>query len=153
MEVTPTAAPETTPLASTVAMVLEADFHVPEALFPEMEREVVFPTVVDKVPEMVPAIGLFMTVMAMEAVSLSQPPEPAMMYWMEAEPAATAVTSPDEETVATVGSVEAQVPPMFPFEEIWEVASMQMACVPERVPALGGAETVTIRVADCPETV
>jgi len=61
-------------------------------------------------------------------------------------PAATAVTSPAELTVATPVALEVHEPPVLPLEVNCEVPATQIACVPAKVPALGGAVTVTVRV-------
>jgi hypothetical protein len=82
------------------------------------------------------------------AVALVQPPVPVTVYVIVAEPAATPVIRPVELlTVATPVLPEVQAPPLFPLEVNDVVASIQTSCVPLRVPALGAAVTVTVRVA------
>ena len=70
-----------------------------------------------------------------------------------AVPVATPVITPVEELIVAISVDElVQVPPKTVDVKVIEFP-MFTSCVPERVPALGGAETVTVRVADCPETV
>lgn len=65
-----------------------------------------------------------------------------------AVPAATPVTTPEEAfTVATPVLLEVQEPPVLPLLVNVVVPATQMFCVPLRVPALGAAVTVTVRVA------
>ena len=67
---------------------------------------------------------------------------------MVAEPAETPVTNPvDEFTVATELLLDVQETPESPFEVNEVVPLTQIACVPLKVPALGAAVTVTVRVA------
>ena len=66
---------------------------------------------------------------------------------MVAVPAVTPVTRPEVAlTVAIAGALLDQVPP-FAVEEKVVVAFTQMFCVPLRIPAVGAAVTVTVRVA------
>ena len=63
-------------------------------------------------------------------------------------PAVTPVTTPVVAfTVATAGSEEVQLPPEVPLLANEEVPPIQMACVPDNVPAETGAVTVTTKVA------
>ncbi len=63
-------------------------------------------------------------------------------------PAVTPVTTPvDGLIVATPGVAEAQVPPLT-VELSVEEPLVQIAVVPERVPAEGAAVTVTVEVAE-----
>ena len=65
-----------------------------------------------------------------------------------AVPAATPVTTPVELfTVAIAALLVDQAPPVLPLLENVVVPPAQMPCVPLRVPALGAAVTVTVRVA------
>jgi hypothetical protein len=81
-------------------------------------------------------------------VALVQPPVPVTVYVIVAEPEATPVIKPVEPlTVATPVLFEDQVPPLFPLEVNDVVAPIQTSWVPLRVPALGAAVTVTVRVA------
>jgi hypothetical protein len=67
---------------------------------------------------------------------------------MVAVPAATPVTTPVEAlTVAMPVLPEVHVPPLVPFVVNVVVEPEHIACVPLRVPALDGAEIVTMRVA------
>jgi hypothetical protein len=63
---------------------------------------------------------------------------------MEAVPAATPVTTPEAFTVATAVLLLVQLPPAAPLEVSVEFAPEQMVVVPEIVPALGKALTVTV---------
>jgi hypothetical protein len=63
-------------------------------------------------------------------------------------PAATPVTTPlDAFTVATAALLVDHAPPANPLLNKAVVPFTQMLCVPPTVPALGGAVTVTVRVA------
>jgi hypothetical protein len=67
---------------------------------------------------------------------------------MVAEPAATPVTTPVELfTVAIAALLVDQAPPLLPLLVKVVVPATQIFCVPLRVPALGAAVTVTVRVA------
>jgi hypothetical protein len=78
--VVPALTPVTTPVEELmVATAVFEELHVPVALFPEMESVVVPVMVVVRVPEIVPALGAAVTVMSMDAVSASHPPDPARM--------------------------------------------------------------------------
>ena len=65
-----------------------------------------------------------------------------------AVPAATPVTVPDEETVATEVSLLDHAPPEFPFVENDVGLPVQIDWVPDKVPALGAAVTVTVLLAE-----
>jgi len=67
---------------------------------------------------------------------------------MVAVPAATPVITPVELfTVATAALLVDQAPPVLPLLVKVVVPATQTSCVPLRVPALGAAVTVTVRVA------
>jgi len=67
---------------------------------------------------------------------------------MVAVPMLAPVTTPVEAfTVATPVLLDVQEPPVLPLLVNVVVPPTQMVCVPLRVPALGAAVTVTVRVA------
>jgi hypothetical protein len=99
------------------------------------------------VPDKVPATGAAVTVTVRVAVTFAQPPVPTTVYVIVAVPAAIPVTKPDVELIVAIDvAEELQVPPVTE-EPNEEVPAIQMACVPVKVPALGAAVTVTVRVA------
>lgn len=75
----------------------------------------------------------------------AQPPLPATLYTMTDVPAVKPETTPEELTVATAGVTEVQFP-LETFEVSVDVDPTQSASVPEIVPAVGGAVTVTVAV-------
>ena len=66
---------------------------------------------------------------------------------MVAEPAETPETTPAVFTVATAALLLDQFPPVKPLEVRGVVAPAHMVVVPEIVPALGSALTVTAELA------
>ena len=66
---------------------------------------------------------------------------------MVAEPAETPETMPEAFTVATAALLLDQVPPIKPLEVSEVVAPAHKVVVPEIVPALGRALTVTAEMA------
>jgi hypothetical protein len=134
----PAATPVTTPAASTVATAPLEDAQVPPAILPE--KVVVAPTQTVLVPETV-GTGLTVT----EAV----PEQPLTVCVMVAEPAATPVTTPEEETVATAASEVDHVPPASELDK-FVVAPAHTVVVPEMV---GLALTVTVLVPEQPPAV
>ena len=66
---------------------------------------------------------------------------------MVASPDDCAVINPDEFIVAISSASLAQTPPKSPLDVNVVVPLEQIACVPLKVPALGAAVTVTVRVA------
>ena len=99
-------------------------------------------------PVPVGAAGLANTFTVRVAVELVQPPAPVTVYVIVAEPVATPVITPVELlTVAMPVLLDVHAPPLFPLEVNDVVAPIQTSWVPLRVPALGAAVTVTVRVA------
>jgi hypothetical protein len=144
----PAATPVTTPEeALTVAtLVLELD-QVPPLT---VELNVVVPPIQALVvPERVPAEPALLIVTCAVAVAVEeeQGAVPVTVYVIVAFPAATPVTTPEEAlTVATLVLELDQVPPLT-VELNVEVPLTQKLVVPLMVPAVGGALTVTVRVA------
>jgi hypothetical protein len=87
------------------------------------------------------------TVTVRVAVALEQPPVPVTVYVIVAVPEETPVTTPEELfTVAIAVLPDVQDP--LPAELLKAVVSVgQIDWTPLKVPALGGAVTVTVRVA------
>ena len=95
-----------------------------------------------------PALKGAVTVTSNVAVALAQPPKPVTVYVIVAVPVAIAVMSPEEALiVALVGSDEDHVPPKISLSKV-VVPFEHIVCVPFKVPALTGSETVTISVSD-----
>ena len=90
-------------------------------------------------------VGNAVTVTVEVVDAVAQPPVPATLYTMTDVPAVNPETTPEELTVATAGDTEVQFPPDT-FDESVVVDPTQSACVPEMVPAVGGAVTVTVVV-------
>ena len=90
-------------------------------------------------------VGKAVTVTVAVVDAVAQPPVPATLYTMTDVPAVNPETTPEELTVATEVVTEVQFPPET-FEESVVVDPTQSACVPEMVPAVGGAVTVTVVV-------
>ena len=63
-------------------------------------------------------------------------------------PADTPDTRPEAFTVATAALLPVQLPPVKPLEVSAVVVPAQIVFVPEIVPALGNALTVTVEVVD-----
>jgi len=143
----PAATPVTTPVeAFTVATAASLVDQAPPAL-PLLVNVVVPATQMPCVPLKVPAFGAAVTVTVRVAVALEQPPVPVTVYVIVAVPAATPVTTPEELfTVATAASLVDHAPPALPLLVNVVVPATQMPCVPLKVPALGAAVTVTVRV-------
>jgi hypothetical protein len=148
MVAVPAETPVTTPvLLFTVATPAAFEDQVPP-VFPLDEKEVVPATQMFCVPLTVPAFGAAVTVTVLVAVAFEHPPVPVTVYVMVAVPAATPVTTPVLLlTVAVPVAFDVQAPPAFPFELNVVVPATQMFCVPLKVPAFGGAATVTVLVA------
>ena len=92
-------------------------------------------------------VGQVYTVTVLVAVALEQPPVPATVYVIVAVPVATPVTTPvDELTVATEVLLDVHVPPVT-VEPNVVLAPTKTLCIPESVPVVGGAVTVTFLVA------
>jgi hypothetical protein len=144
----PAPTPVITPVeALTVATPVASEVHAPPAL-PLLENVVVPATQIPCVPLKVPAFGVAVTVTERVAVALEQPPVPVTVYVMFAVPALTPVITPVEAlTVATPVASEVHAPPALPLLENVVVPPTQIPCVPLKVPALGAAVTVTVRVA------
>jgi hypothetical protein len=91
--------------------------------------------------------GQAYTVTVLVAVTLEQPPVPATVYVIVAVPVATPVTTPVEAlTTATLVLLLVQLPPLTVDANV-VVAPTNTVCVPDNVPVVGGAETVTVLVA------
>ena len=90
-------------------------------------------------------VGNAVTVTVAVVDAVAQPPVPATLYTMTDVPAVKPETTPEELIVATAGVTEVQFPPET-FEVSVDVDPTQSANVPEMVPAVGGAVTVTVAV-------
>ena len=137
MVAVPAATPVTTPVeALTEAMPVLPDVHVPP-LVPFDVKVVVPPTQTACVPLKVPALDAAVTVTVRVAVEAGHPPAAAIVYVIVAVPAATPVTTPVELfTVATAVLLDDHVPPLLPSVVSVVVPVPQMACVPDKVPAV-----------------
>jgi hypothetical protein len=139
----PTPTPITTPEALTVATAVLEEDQVPPAV-PLEEIVVVLPWQIEVVPLSVPASAPEVTVILnVEELFVEQGEVAFTVYVIVAEPAETAVTKPEELTVATEVLDEDHVPPVFPFVMSVVVPGKQIVEDPLIVPALGGATTVT----------
>ena len=142
--------PAVTPLITPVEGLIVATAGVPELQVPPatVDVKVVVPlTQIACVPLRVPAVGGAVTVTSLVAVTLAHPPVPVTLYVIVAVPAVTPLITPVEEfIVATAGVPELQVPPVTVDVKV-VVPLTQIACVPLKVPAVGGAVTVTSLVA------
>jgi hypothetical protein len=95
----------------------------------------------------VPTVGAAVIVTVREALALAQPPLPVTIYIIAAVPGAIPVTAPVEEFTEAIDELEdVQLPPGV-VELNTAEPDTHIACVPLKVPALGGAVTVTVRVA------
>jgi hypothetical protein len=122
--------------ALTVAMPVLPDVHVPP-LVPFVVNVVVAPVQIACVPLSVPALDVAVTVTVRVAVETGHPPAAAIVYVIVAVPAATPVTTPDELfTVAIDVLLDDHVPPLLPSVVNVEVPEVQMACVPDKLPAV-----------------
>jgi hypothetical protein len=133
----PAATPVTTPVeALTEAMPVLPDVHVPP-LAPFEVNVVVAPVQIACVPLSVPALDVAVTVTVRVAVETGHPPAAAIVYVIVAVPAPTPVTTPVELfTVAIDVLLDDHVPPLLPSVVNVVVAEVQMACVPDKVPAV-----------------
>ena len=141
----PADTPETTPEPFTVATLVLLLLHVP----PESPLEVSVAVVpVDRVlvPEIVPALGNAFIVTVVEVLTLQ--PFALTAYVTVAVPADTPDTMPEALTVATAVLLLLQLPPVKPLEIREVVAPWQSVFVPEMVPELGNALTVTVEVVE-----
>ena len=148
----PAATPVTRPEeASTVAIVGSLLVQVPPEI---VELKVDVPaTHTAWFPPRVTAAGGSVTVIVLVAETLAQPPVPVTVYVMVAVPPVTPVTRPvDALTEATLGALLDQVPPGT-VEVRLDVPPTHTAWLPLRVPAEGGAVTVTIVAAETVEQV
>ena len=143
----PAVTPVTTPVvAFTVATAVLEEVHVPPVV-PLLANVEVPPIQMAGVPDKVPAETGAVTVTTKVDSALGQPPVPVTVYLIVEVPAVTPVTTPVVAfTVATAVLEEVPVPPVVPLLEIVEVPPIQMACVPDKVPAFTGAVTVTTLV-------
>jgi len=148
----PAATPVTRPEeASTVAIVGSLLVQVPPEI---VELKVDVPaTHTAWFPPRVTAAGGLVTVIVLVAETLAQPPVPVTVYVMVAVPPVTPVTRPvDALTVATPGALLDQVPPEKVELKV-VVPPTHTSWFPLRVPAEGGAVTVTIVAAETVEQV
>ena len=143
----PAATPATAPVeALMVATLVSLEDQAPAS---PLEESVVEPLAqIAVVPEMVPAFGTAVTVTVAVVETFAQPPVPVTVYVITEVPADTPATVPVEASiVATAGVAEVQVPPVTEDVKVEEPLA-QIAVVPEMVPALGTAVTVTVAVVD-----
>ncbi len=131
----------------------------PDALLDQVPPETVDVKVVVPATQMawlplrVPGEGGAVTVTVRVAVALVQPPVPALVYVIIAVPAATPVTRPVRALiVATPVALLDQIPPETVDVKV-VVPPTHTAWFPLRVPAEGGAVTVTIVAAETVEQV
>jgi hypothetical protein len=90
---------------------------------------------------------LVFTVNNKVAVAFEHPPDPDTIYVIVDVPALKPETAPvDASIVATVGVPLLHVPPVI-VELNDEVPPTHIVCVPDKVPAFGGACSVTVTVA------
>jgi hypothetical protein len=98
-----------------------------------------------------PVEGGVVTVIIRVADTSAHPPVPITVYVIVEVPAAIPATAPVVASiVATVVVEELQVPPLT-VELRVVVPAIQMSCVPLNTPAVGGAVTVTVLVAETSE--
>ena len=137
MVAVPAATPVTTPVeALTVAMPVLPDVHVPP-LAPFDVNVVVPPEQTACVPLSVPALDAAVTVTVRVAVEAAHPPAAAIVYVIVVVPAATPVTTPVELfTVAIDVLPDVHAPPVSPSVVNVVVPDVQIACVPDKVPAV-----------------
>ena len=92
--------------------------------------------------------GTAFTFTTLVVVASEHPPKPATVYVIVAEPGATAVTTPEVLTVATLVLLELHIPgALLPAMVNVVVLEVQTSWVPLMVPAIGGLVTVTVLVA------
>ena len=144
----PAATPVTAPVeALMVATLISLEDQAPPAS--PLEVSVVEPLAqMAVVPEIVPAFGTAVTLTVAVVDTFAQPPVPVTVYVITDVPADTPVTSPvDASIVATAGVAEVQDPPVTEEVKVEEPLA-QMAVVPDIVPAVGTAVTVTVAVVE-----
>ena len=137
MVAVPAATPVTTPVeAFTVAIPVLPDVHVPP-LVPFDVNVVVPPAQIACVPLSVPALDAAVTVTVRVSVEAAHPPAAAIVYVIVAVPAATPVTTPVELFTVAIDVVpDVHAPPVLPSVVNVVVPVPQMACVPDKVPAV-----------------
>ena len=142
----PAAIPVIKPVVLLMNAILLSELtQVPPVV--EELNELVPPIQIACTPLNVPALGGAVTFINRTAVAFAQPPVPATEYVIVAVPAATPVTNPVEEFIVAIEPLElVQLPPEIEEESVL-VPAIQIACVPDNVPATGAAVTVTTRVA------
>ena len=138
----PAAIPDTTPEASTLAMLLAEELHAPPlvALF----KAVIAPAHTTAVPFMVPAVGSGFTVTACAA--FATPQLLVTVYDIVAVPAAAPVTTPPLKPRDAMADDELHAPPLAASVKV-TVAPAHNDAVPFIVPAFGSGLTVTTLVA------
>ena len=141
MVVAPADTPVTTPDALTAATAVLVLLQVPPVPVPE--SDIADDPQIEVAPEIVPAAGAGLTVIALKATTVPQPL--VMVYLIVSAPAETPVTTPEALTVATAGVTLLQVPPVVP-EALARaiVAEGQTTARPVMVPATGNGLTVII---------
>jgi hypothetical protein len=144
--------PAATPVTSPVVASIVATAGVAEVQDPPVTEDVKVEEPLAQiavVPDMVPALGTAVTLTVAVVETFAQPPVPVTVYVITEVPAATPATAPVEASmVATLISLEDQALPASPLEVSVVEPLAQIAVVPEMVPALGTAVTVTIAVVD-----
>ena len=93
-------------------------------------------------------MGAAVTVTVRVALALAHPPVPVTTYVIVAVPDATPLTDPVDALIVAIKELEDDQVPPAEVELKRTEPETQIACVPLSVPALGGAVTVTIRVAE-----
>ena len=143
--------PAATPVTSPVVASIVATAGVAEVQDPPGTEDVKVEEPLAQiavVPEMVPAFGTAVTLTVAVVETFAQPPVPVTVYVITEVPAATPATAPVEASmVVTLISLEDQAP-ASPLEESVVDPLAQIAVVPEIVPALGTAVTVTVAVVE-----
>jgi len=98
-------------------------------------------------PDIIPGLGGGIMVTGLDIVADAHPPTPATVYVIKVEPDETPEINPVVGfTVAIAVLLLLQIPPVT-VDMYVVVPPKQIESVPLKVPALGGAVTVTIRVA------
>ncbi len=94
----------------------------------------------------VPAFGGAVTVTVNVAVAFEQPPDPDTIYVIVDVPAIKPEIAPvDASIVATVGVPLLHVPPVI-VELNDEVPPTHIVCVPDKVPALNGGQSIAVQL-------